>query len=245
MKVNQLFERFSDIDVTKDVKNFDKADKNDWFYDYALSFVVNKSVSRVYNDWKKKNPNRFPSVFLYDWKSIIADGKYNSGDILYQKRDSISEIEDLESAISWNSNNEPSIDTLDLSEVINNSEFKFTTPNFKFDTVEFCVLDENNLSAYPDWAPKKVKTLSMRHNNFTSLSNLDKNLKECEKIDLRGNPITSHILSVFKIHGLNNIAIDNLKVAHIVNKHLQSDDKDIFDCQEELIEAGLQDFAKL
>lgn len=242
MKLNQLLEQLSDIDITKDVKSYDKADKNDWFYDYALSFIIPRAVSKVYNSWKKENPNKFPSAFIYEWKSIAADGKYHGGDELYKNRHSISDVEDIESEISWNSAGEPSIDTLDLSEVVNNPQF--TVPKFKFGEVSHLVLDDNSLSEYPDWGPKKVNTLLLRDNNFTSLSKLDKNLHECQTIDLRGNPVSSSVLSVFKITGLKNVALDNSKVANIVNEHLETG-KDIFDCQEALIDAGLQEFAKL
>ena len=51
------------------------------------------------------------------------------------------------------------------------------------------------------------------------------------------------ILSIFKIKNLQRIIIDNKQVEKIVNKHLSS--KDILECQEELIENGLKEYAKL
>ena len=46
------------------------------------------------------------------------------------------------------------------------------------------------------------------------------------------------------IEGLKDIRIDNQVVQGILNNHLTGD-RDIFACQDELIEACLDDFAKL
>jgi hypothetical protein len=61
---------------------------------------------------------------------------------------------------------------------------------------------------------------------------------------LRDNPITSHILGVLLIEGCELIILDYPKVHNIINKHLKGD-RDVFACQEELIEAGFDEYAKL
>lgn len=83
------------------------------------------------------------------------------------------------------------------------------------------------------------------NNNLTSLHNIHKQIKYIGGIAIfEKNPITSHVLGLLMIERLENIRIDNQVVQGILNKHLEGD-RDVFACQEELIEAGFEDFAKL
>jgi hypothetical protein len=70
----------------------------------------------------------------------------------------------------------------------------------------------------------------------------------CFKINgslyLEKNPLSSNVLGLMKVKELKSIIIDNKEVEKIINKHLRSG-KRISKCKEELIEAGLQEFAKL
>ena len=52
------------------------------------------------------------------------------------------------------------------------------------------------------------------------------------------------LLGLLLIDGLQKVFLDNMKVRVIINKHLKGD-RDVFACQEELIEAGFEDFAQL
>ena len=52
------------------------------------------------------------------------------------------------------------------------------------------------------------------------------------------------ILSVLRIKNVKRISIDNEQVQDIINKHLARD-RDMLDCQEDLIDAGLQEYARL
>jgi hypothetical protein len=47
-----------------------------------------------------------------------------------------------------------------------------------------------------------------------------------------------------KIDGLTQVLLDNKPVQKIINKYLKGD-RDIFACQEVLIEAGFPEFAQL
>lgn len=99
-------------------------------------------------------------------------------------------------------------------------------------------------------APRHIGgSLHCGNTELTSLHNIHKH------IDLIGGelylPITiaSHVLGVMKIKELQRIIIvDNqakqTPLEVIINKHLQGD-RNIHDCQEELLEAGLTEFAKL
>lgn len=87
------------------------------------------------------------------------------------------------------------------------------------------------------------------NNELTSLKNIHLQLKELTGSDERsinffGNPIKSHVLGLLKIKGLKKVTLDNKKVEAIINKHLKGE-RDIFDCQEELEDAGYEEFAKL
>jgi len=63
------------------------------------------------------------------------------------------------------------------------------------------------------------------------------------KLNLFTTPITN-LLYVLKIKGLKEVHTGNDEISKILNKHLLGD-RDIMECQEELIEAGFGDWAKL
>ena len=64
------------------------------------------------------------------------------------------------------------------------------------------------------------------------------------KADFEKNPITSCVLGLLLIDGLRGVWFDNGKLEIIMNKHLAGD-RDVFACQEELIEAGFDEYAQL
>ena len=57
------------------------------------------------------------------------------------------------------------------------------------------------------------------------------------------NPIESHVLGLLKIKGLQEVRLDDIQLTKIINKYLPLGD--LLDCQEELIEAGYEEFAQL
>ena len=82
-----------------------------------------------------------------------------------------------------------------------------------------------------------------------SLYNIHKEIKHIGHMFFLSNTIESHILGVMFIKGLQKVEFYNgnteqKQVENIINKHLGSD-RNIHDAQEELIEAGLAEFAKL
>ena len=99
-----------------------------------------------------------------------------------------------------------------------------------------------SLEGAPSWVDG---IFNCRDNNLTSLHNIHKHIKHIGgMLYASRNPIKSHVLGVVLIDGIKNIWIDNKKVQDIINKHLDGD-KDVFACQEELIENGYEDYAKL
>lgn len=83
-------------------------------------------------------------------------------------------------------------------------------------------------------------------NDIKTLHNIHHQIKRIDgPLVLHDNPLESNILGLFFIENLKEIIIDNNEVANIVNKHLQSPNRDVHACQEELIKSGFADFAKL
>jgi Leucine-rich repeat (LRR) protein len=81
-------------------------------------------------------------------------------------------------------------------------------------------------------------------NQLTSLKDIHKQIKSIgETLYLSGNPIKTHVLGLLKIKRLKSVELDNKEVEKILNKYLP--EGDLLDCQEELIEAGLDEFAQL
>ena len=86
-------------------------------------------------------------------------------------------------------------------------------------------------------------------NKLTSLRNIHKHVKKMiGEANFEDNNIKSCVLGLLLIDGLTVVLLKNKKVQKIINKHLKGDrkgDRDIFACQEELIEHGYDEFAKL
>ena len=62
--------------------------------------------------------------------------------------------------------------------------------------------------------------------------------------DLVDNPIKSHVLGLLKIKGNFTVKMSNVKVKKIINKYLRGN-RNMLECQHELIDAGFEDFAQL
>lgn len=98
-------------------------------------------------------------------------------------------------------------------------------------------------------APKKIGSYFFcDNNNLTSLQNIHKMITEingdfyCHK-----NKITSHVLGLLLIPGIKNIvaSVDEFSWVKILNRYLGKGRKGMLDCQNELIEAGLEEYAQL
>ena len=94
-------------------------------------------------------------------------------------------------------------------------------------------------------APTSVTgNFNCQGNKLTSLKDIHKQIKSIgETLYLSGNPIKSHVLGLLKIKRLKSVELDNKEVEKILNKYLP--EGDLLDCQEELIDAGLDEYAQL
>jgi hypothetical protein len=88
-------------------------------------------------------------------------------------------------------------------------------------------------------------------NKLNTLQNINKHLKSVKTliIQVNVNNFVGGLLSVMLIEDLNKLVIDNMdskiqQACKIINKHLQGD-RSITDCQIELQDAGLSQYAKL
>lgn len=117
-------------------------------------------------------------------------------------------------------------------------------------------LDECNVSRNPigsiNELPTNCKKISAVYCDIESLKDIHKRIQYCEKLYLAGNPIKSNILGLLKIRGLKDVSLgdrlnqqgsDLMEIAKIIKKYLGNGD--IVDCQDELIDAGFKDYAKL
>lgn len=103
---------------------------------------------------------------------------------------------------------------------------------------------KNTKTGYGLWGVRG-KESDFRGNNLTSLHNIHEELKNFEGIaSFVDNPIKSHVLGLLKIKGLIGVKLDNKKLQEIINRHLKGN-RNVFDCQEELEDAGLGAFAQL
>ena len=82
-------------------------------------------------------------------------------------------------------------------------------------------------------------------NELTNLKDIHKQIKFIGgQASFLGNPIKSHVVGLLLIEGLVYVNLDNKKVRDIINKHLNVG-RDVFECIDELLEAGFPEFAKI
>jgi len=86
------------------------------------------------------------------------------------------------------------------------------------------------------------------NNKLPSLHDVHKIIKKISgKFYANNNPITSCVLGILLIEGCTKLEIDNKKVRDIVNKYLPNTRgfSAVIECQSELLDAGLDEYAKL
>ena len=112
-----------------------------------------------------------------------------------------------------------------------------------FPHVFYC---SNNKLTSLEGVPSVVKgNFSCPYNKLTSLAGIHKIIKEIHGYaTFDNNPIKSNVLGLMRIKGLTKVYLDNKQVMDILNKYLTGD-RDIIRCQSELLDAGLEEYAKL
>ena len=117
---------------------------------------------------------------------------------------------------------------------------------------DFDCSGNNNLTSL-EFGPKIVNGDYLCNGcNLTSLHNIHKYTQQISnKFFCGGNPIKSHILGLLLIKDLMEVACyeDDImyEPAQIINKYLEQpmSKQRMFDCQEELIQAGFKEYAQL
>jgi len=96
-------------------------------------------------------------------------------------------------------------------------------------------------------APSRVSgSFYCAHNKLTSLKDVHKHITEIKGIFYAiENPIESHVLGLLLIKGVTEVHLDNRQVTEIINRHLGKGRVGMLMAQEEIIGAGLEEFAQL
>ena len=114
----------------------------------------------------------------------------------------------------------------------------------------FC--KDNRLITLNDGPTHVYKNYSASSNNIKTLKDIHKHIRQIgEVLYLHNNPIQSHILGLLLIKELRKVySVGNTffstgnAIFEIINNHIGRD-RDVLECQEELISAGYKEYAKL
>ena len=102
----------------------------------------------------------------------------------------------------------------------------------------------NQLSTFDGIPPVLSGTICLSENHFETLHHIHKHILELSGIlMIEHNRIKSHVLGLLKIKKLIRVVFDNKNVEDIINKYLP--EGDILECQQELIDAGFEEYAQL
>lgn len=108
---------------------------------------------------------------------------------------------------------------------------------------------ENFKLASLEGAPKKILgDFDCYSTDLTSLKDIHKHIEMIDgEANFNNNEIDREVLGVLLIKNLQSISLDAQKVEKIINKYLPNTRgmEAVFECQEELIEAGFEEYAQL
>ena len=128
--------------------------------------------------------------------------------------------------------------------------------NNQLTSLEFCpekvsggFICSNNKLTSLEFCPKEVGgDFDCSHNQLTSLADIHKRLKKMNGIFYAyNNPIKSNVIGLMLVAGCKEVSLDNKEVMNIMNKHLKSPfgHLRLLECQEDLLSAGFEEYAKL
>lgn len=122
-------------------------------------------------------------------------------------------------------------------------------------------IDRNatTLKDIPYWFPQKCRSLVLNHTGVETFHNIHKVVKECQLITVNMTPVKSCIVGLALINGLKKVEFnvtDEMVEAHpkdgayndledIIRNNILKSPKDAFEFQDELIEGGWKEYAKL
>jgi hypothetical protein len=126
------------------------------------------------------------------------------------------------------------------------SENKLTSLEGAPVTVGTNFVVRNNKLTSLEGAPTSIGlALLCGDNELTNLKNIHKQINFIGRhADFHNNPIKSHVLGLLLIDNLTQVILDNREVQGIINDYLATS-RDVFDCQNELMDAGLDEYAQL
>ena len=128
--------------------------------------------------------------------------------------------------------------------------------NNKLTSLEFCPekvggdfwCSSNQLTSL-EFCPKEVGgDFGCSVNKLTSLADIHKHLKKMNGIfHAHKNPIKSNVIGLMLVAGCKEVDLDNKEVQNIMNKHLKSPfgNRRVLECQSEMLEADLGEWAEL
>jgi hypothetical protein len=128
---------------------------------------------------------------------------------------------------------------------VNLTDTKLTKLPVQFGTVgSYFYCDENQLTSLKG-APRAVDGFYCDENKLTSLEDIHKIFKRINgRFTCRENSIKSGGIGLLLIEGLTSISADQ-PAFEIIQKYLGQGKKGVLLCQDELIDAGYEEFAKL
>ncbi len=128
---------------------------------------------------------------------------------------------------------------------------------FMIDEVsEFFSVGHNLLKSFDNFPRTIGTTLDVQDNQITSLIGIHKKINECKGIILKGNPISEGGLGLLLIKNINHVVYEDKNMSttprgdlalKIIHSYVQTEGgRDcLLECQQELIDAGLDEFAIL
>jgi hypothetical protein len=86
------------------------------------------------------------------------------------------------------------------------------------------------------------------NNNLTSLKDIHRQLKKMDgTFYAHDNPLKSNVIGLLLVKGCKEVELDNKQVMEIMNRHLKSPfgNKRVLECQSEMLDANLGEWAEL
>ena len=248
MKLHELFEAIKDFDYDEEYIHANKPSALDWFYD---QFMVSSAETELLNYYSKyRKDGNFPEGFIFKYKydNTYGPDHDNAKSAFWMKhRETLKDLDGLEDIIGWYDDDRFVIDGDFFADGDNELNGVKLFPPKDTEIAEIKgFFYYSDFDGFQSWIPKKVKTAKFNNvKNVESLKGFNKVIEECTLINFdKTLQIKSNMLSLFKIKGLTRLVFAyNKEIEDIFCKHLPSND--MLGCQQDLIDAGYEDYAKL
>ena len=190
-----------------------------------------------------------------NWLTDFKGGPTRVGGYFYAEKNKLTSLEGAPETVGFSRQTSGSPGSVVVFDIAGNSNLKSLKGGPKKVNGKYYAR-RCGLTSLEGVASEIKGELDLSHNALTSLQGIHKLFKGGSLdgvISLDWCPIKSHILGLMlipKLRGAYNESgganpNDFSKAIVIVDKHLKSKERDVIDCQQELIEAGLKEFAQL